>query len=195
MTTATSDAVVTQSVTKVERCKYGHNWEETGTIDHAPEGTTTPFIRCQVCKSVPKAKELQAAEAIIHLRKVLKPGDTVYTVLRHVSRSGMSRNIDLYKMSTDGPVWISAYVGHAIGSPQSEKNWQRSQGLTVSGCGMDMGFHLVYNLSRVLYPNGFVCIGEGCGSNDHNNEYRKYQNYKGQMHTGDGGYALRHKWL
>lgn len=133
----------------------------------------------------------QSVEAIEHLRKVLKPGDTVYTVLRHVSRSGMSRNIDLYYISAGGanddyrtpePVWISSYVGKAIGRPQSRKNWEKSQGLTVSGCGMDMGFSLVYDLSRVLFPTGFAVTGRG-----RNGDTSGWDN--------DGGYALRHKWL
>lgn len=89
-------------------------------------------------------------------------------------------------------MWISAYVGHAIGSPQSYRNWEKSLGLTVGGCGMDMGFHLVYNLSRVLFPSGFECIGKGCPSNDHSNGDRNYEPHR---HTGDGGYAIKHRWL
>lgn len=34
-------------------------------------------------------------EARKRLKEVLKPGDTVYTILRHVSRSGMTRHISL----------------------------------------------------------------------------------------------------
>jgi hypothetical protein len=190
---ATSDAAVTkQSVDKPERCKYRHNWEQV-TGEHP-----IPYkqIKCAICGALPKAKEMQEAEAIVHLRSVLKPGDIVYTVLRHVSRSGMSRNIDLYYMAIEGgpcvaghnngmyarPVWISGYVGHAIGSPQSRKNWERSQGLTVGGCGMDMGFHLVYSLGRVLFPDGFKVTGRG-------------RNGDTSGHDKDGGYGLEHKWL
>ena len=35
-------------------------------------------------------------EAVKELRKMIRPGQTVYTVLRHVSRTGMSRGIDVY---------------------------------------------------------------------------------------------------
>lgn len=46
----------------------------------------------------------------------------------------------------------------------------------MNGCGMDMGFHLVYSLSRVLFSpkqGGFECLGIGhyCPSNDHSNAY------------------------
>jgi hypothetical protein len=62
---------------------------------------------------------------------------------------------------------------------------------------MDVGFELVYNLGRVLWPKGFACSGKSCPSNDHSNEPRKYDREKfvGQVHTGDGGYALNHRWL
>jgi hypothetical protein len=41
------------------------------------------------------AKQAEQADAVAELHKLLKPGDTVYTILRHVSSSGMSRVIDL----------------------------------------------------------------------------------------------------
>ena len=40
-----------------------------------------------------KAKKAEQAEAIARLREWIKPGDTVYTILDHVSSSGMSRAI------------------------------------------------------------------------------------------------------
>ena len=44
--------------------------------------------------------------------------------------------------------WVSLVSG--VGT-LTEKNGQRV--LRVGGCGMDMGFHLVYSLSSVLYTN------------------------------------------
>lgn len=40
-----------------------------------------------------KARKQEQTEAIAKLREWLKPGDTVYTILEHVSSSGMSRSI------------------------------------------------------------------------------------------------------
>lgn len=153
----------------VERCKYRHDW----TIN--PELGAERYIVCRQCRVRPTAKQMQEAEAIVYLRSVLKPGDTVYTVLRHVSRSGMSRGIDFYLIRDSEPLWITSYVGHAIDSPQSEKDWRESRGLRVNGCGMDMGFHCVYSLSRVLFPDGAQ------GASEHAER--------------DGGYALNHRWL
>src|SRR3990167_10460617 len=117
-----------------------------------------------------KASDRERESAKDDLRKLLKPGDTVYTVLRHVSRSGMRRGIDCYRMNDGGdPSWLSYMISKAVGIPFNKKR----DCLNVGGCGMDMGFHVVYELSHALYPDGFECIGdtEGnrCPSNDHSN--------------------------
>lgn len=157
---------------KPERCKYRHDWH----VRFGEHPLPYKHIECAKCgyEPEPESKLGKEAEAIVTLRTMLKPGDTVYTILKSVSRSGMSRNIDVYCIQDGKPRWIAGYVGHAIGSPQSEKNWERSQGLTVKGCGMDMGFRVVYTLGRVLFPEGFK---------NQNGEHK------------DGGYALRHEWL
>ena len=102
-----------------------------------------------------KFEQAQRAEAVETLRKILKPGDKVHTILRNVSRSGMSRRIDLYKMEADGPRYLSGYVATAMGERR-----HKDGGIIVGGCGMDMGFHLVYSLSRTLFPDGFGCVGD-----------------------------------
>jgi len=126
-------------------------------------------------------------EAQEYLRKVLKPGDTVYTVLRHVSRSGMTRDIDCYAMIDNVPQWISYSVATACAMSFNS----RRDAIRIGGCGMDMGFSIVYDLSRVLYRDAFKCIGEGCPANDHSNGDRDYTPHR----HSDGGYALRHRWM
>jgi hypothetical protein len=155
-----------------------------------------------------KATKAEQASALEALRKLVKPGDTVHTTLEHVSRSGMSRRISLYRLHENEADWLTGYVCTALGYKRSSASRDT---LVVSGCGMDMGFHIVYALSRALYPDGFGCIGERCPSNDHRNGDRDYtahhepgaavrlQNagYYGHAdhwHT-DGGYALQHRWL
>ena len=144
-----------------------------------------------------KAQEKEQEEAKEYLRTLIKPGDTVYTILRHVSRSGMMRIIDPVIMTTDaGPYSITGWTAKALGEPLDRDRW----GVKVGGCGMDMGFHLVYNLSYTLFPDGFGCIGEHCPSNDHSNDGMRPQgrtsiDYSPDRHHQDGGYALRHKWL
>lgn len=151
-----------------------------------------------------KVTKSERDEAIAELRKFLKPGQTVYTILRHRSTSGMSRVIDLCIPMED---WRDEYP--MLDPDQAEYNGQRDydakpkrrkvgltirsfgwlackamgyafdrdrQGLKVSGCGMDMGFWVIYNLGRTLWP-------EGIESPDDDAARR------------DGGYALKHTWL
>jgi hypothetical protein len=102
------------------------------------------------------------------LTHYLKEGDTVYTVLRSVSSSGMSRTLSL-KVAKDGKILdLTYYASILLDWPLVEVNGSRA--LRVGGCGMDMGFHTVYTLSRVLFREE----GE-------------------QLHC-DAGYALTHAW-
>lgn len=146
-------------------------------------------------------------EAIDRLREEIKPGDTIYTILRHRSRSGMQRSISVIQIDSEGvPREWDYLAAKAMGDRIDNVNG----GIKVSGCGMDMGFHLVYNLGRTLFPDGFGCPGTKCRSNDHTNgdhnylphgemipgpkdgDTRKFKNI--HWHKG-GGYALRHVWL
>jgi hypothetical protein len=138
-----------------------------------------------------KQAEAERDEAIGKLRDWLKPGDTVYTVLRHVSRSGMQREISVVLLTADGPLHPSWAVAKAIGARLNRKG--PNDAIVVSGCGMDMGFHIVYNLGRALWPDGYPCSGKGCPSNDYSNGDRDYR--KGHRVHQDGGYALRQVWL
>lgn len=113
------------------------------------------------------------------LRKFLRPGDTVYTVLRHCSRSGMTRHIDLYKLEKNDRIYLSGYAATVMGDSRS-----RDGAIVVGGCGMDMGFHLVYNLGRTLFPKGFKLRK---GQRGRNGDTSGFDN--------DGGYALNHRWL
>lgn len=130
--------------------------------------------------------KLEREEARKRLLSSIKPGDTLFTVLRHVSSSGMSRDIDIYQIESTiaepNVWWLSGLAAAAAGFSR------KGDAIRVSGAGMDMGYHLVYSLSRCLFPEGFGCIGETCPSNDHSNG-DAYHWHK------DGGYALRHRWI
>lgn len=134
-----------------------------------------------------KAQTAQRNAAIDTLRTLVTPGQTVYTSLRHVSRSGMLRHIDVYLMIDNEPRRITNLVADACDYRQTNAYGP----LKVTGCGMDMGFSVVYDLSHTLYPNGFDCIIHGCPSNDHSNGDRNYEPH----HHSDGGYALTHRWM
>lgn len=116
-------------------------------------------------------------EAIAELRKMLKPGDTVRTILRHRSASGMSRVIDVYIIRKNEPLRLTWKVGKAVGYSYDQKH----EGLRVHGCGMDMGFDVVYNLGRALWPEG-----DGKYTRNRNGDTGPEKN---------GGYMLRQEWL
>lgn len=158
-------------------------------------------------------KATRQQEAIESLREDLKPGDKLYTILKGVSRSGMSRNIDVFKFSTDenGGIikqWLSPRIARACGFTFDTK----SESIKIGGCGSDMGFEIVYNLGRYLFPNGFAEKCTACGRTptrkdaiDEGQPERAPQCSRGHRFRGrnndttgwddDGGYALKHEWL
>lgn len=80
------------------------------------------------------------------IKNLLHKGNfTVYTILNHVSRSGMTRGITCFVVVNNEPVVIDWYIDK-LGLFKLGTN-----GLKVSGAGMDMGFHVVYELSATLY--------------------------------------------
>lgn len=99
-------------------------------------------------------KEQEKQEAIATLLKLVKPNDVIYTDIKSVSSSGMSRQIACY----------IAYTNEQGQARIKEITWLVSKacdlkigskgGLLVGGCGMDMAFSVVYNLGRTLWPNG-----------------------------------------
>jgi hypothetical protein len=119
-----------------------------------------------------KRKQIERAEALADLRKLIKPGDTLYTILRNRSRSGMMRAIDVYMFLPDlrrghkprsiVKLWLSFNVARATGYTFSKAH----ESIAVGGCGFDAGFQVVYDLSRLLFPD-----------------------------AKDPGYVLRHEWI
>jgi len=96
-----------------------------------------------------KVSKADHAQAKARLLELLNPGDTVYTVLRKVSKSGMTRQISLYTVRDNTPHWLTYSASKVLGWPM------RGDNLVVSGCGMDMGFHTVYTLSQYLFDGGY----------------------------------------
>ncbi len=97
-------------------------------------------------------KKTEKENAIESLRALLKEGDTVYTILRHVSKSGMQRRIDCYVIRNNEPQYISYYLAKACG--YSINRASGKEGVVTNGCGMDMGFDMVYNLSYAIFNKG-----------------------------------------
>ncbi len=141
-----------------------------------------------------KAQKQEQQEAVDKLREWIKPGDTVYTILDHVSQSGMTRHIRVVLMMGGDPATPchpNYMVGLALGLRHGKRKGREVDGLVMGGCGMDMGFALVYDLSHKLYPE-YTCLGERCPSNSHVND-RHAPRGSGVVHTD--GYAVSQLWL
>lgn len=130
-------------------------------------------------------KEIEKREAITELRELLPVGSTVYTVLRHVSKSGMSRDISLH-ISHDGSIRTITHLA-AVAMGDRVREVDGVNAIRVNGCGMDMGWNLVYCLSTYLYPHGFIPkdAGRSVGRNGADPAVLDL----------DGGYALSQHWM
>ena len=104
-----------------------------------------------------KATKQEQQDAIERLKSRVMPGDTIYCVLAHKSVSGMQRVIRFYKITTSSETgkqetWeLSGNIAEALEYGYNEKY----EGVIVNGCGMDMGFHVVYSLSDKLFTDGY----------------------------------------
>lgn len=90
-------------------------------------------------------------EARAYLLSIMEKQDkpTLYTSLKHVSASGMSRDMKVLAVVDGQIVDVTWYVGKLEIGTIKERNGQRV--VRVGGCGMDMGFHVVYTVSAILY--------------------------------------------
>lgn len=141
---------------------------------------------------ITKARQAEMMEARERLRTELSTVDTIYTVLTHVSSSGMFRAIRPIVINADREPWDLTWLVARAGIGKAS---QRHGGIEMGGCGMDMGFSLVYDIGRTVIPRDqpWACRGDRCQSNDHSNRV----NRRGSdvVHAADGGYRFRHQWL
>jgi hypothetical protein len=135
-------------------------------------------------------QEQKRQQAIKFIRELLlkntKKGEkpVLYTVLKHVSSSGMMRHIDVIAIDDGQPININWHV-EQLGTYKRAKSYdaKNADSLRVGGCGMDMGFAVVYNISCVVFR-------------DYDIANLKVQGRNGQQYeTTDGGYIINHKWL
>jgi len=76
------------------------------------------------------------------------------------------------KVAKNGKILdLTYYASVVLDYPLVEVNGSRA--IRVGGCGMDMGFHAVYSLARVLFRD----------------------KYEGQADAVDAGYSLSQAWL
>lgn len=95
-------------------------------------------------------KQEDEIRALEMLNAFFNKTNTVYTVLYHVSKSGMSRWLKLYTCVDNQIVnitWPTAVI--------LEEKLEEDGTIKVKGVGTDVGFETVYNLSYKLYKDGY----------------------------------------
>lgn len=148
-------------------------------------------------------KEAVRQEAAKELRAILKPGDTVQSILRHVSRSGMNRNISFTVVKKDEVKNLDNLIATVLDYRRSSDG-----SLSVGGCGQDMGFHVIHLL-------GYALFGEEAEHGDtpkaqklrrallENDRFYYTQGGRpapdpskpSRVWFGRSGYALKHRWI
>lgn len=121
-----------------------------------------------------KVSKQEYQEQLDRLKEWLPPGSTLYTILEHVSRSGMQRTIRVVLPTIEGTTVESAdpqtrkagdyirrdslraeflHPNHAVSviTGYTRDNGRGREGVKIGGCGMDMGFALVNHVSEKLY--------------------------------------------
>lgn len=121
--------------------------------------------------------ERDYAHACARLREMLPRGSTVYTILRHVSRSGLQRELSLVGAVREDAATAPQKPSDANTCPRCAQiertkaellrvqhvtyyaakvgGWRMVRGaLVVKGCGMDLGADVVATLGNVLYCDG-----------------------------------------
>jgi len=76
-----------------------------------------------------------------------------YTILRHVSKSGMSRTISVHYVEAEsGRILHLNYVAAVLLDRSMDRN---RDGVVCKGCGMDMGYDLIHSLGHRATGDGY----------------------------------------
>jgi hypothetical protein len=119
-------------------------------------------------------------ETKVKLKELFAEGGyKAYTILRHVSSSGMFRLISAIVIVDNKPISID-YLISELGVFKQDK---KHEGLRVSGCGMDMGSHLIYETSAMLFTDP--------AENERITSERDGVAWK----RSNGGYVVKQEWL
>lgn len=90
-----------------------------------------------------KGKEIYRQQCKDKVKAMLEGVSTIYGIVRKVSSSGMSRDIDLYIIKDNQLQYLTGYASVILGYSMS-----KYRGMKVGGCGMDMVFHCVSSLAE-----------------------------------------------
>ena len=79
-----------------------------------------------------KVSVKERQESINYLKDMLKEGDTLYTTVNHVSKSGMTRYIKTILIRDNKPLYLDYHISKVLEWPINDKY----NGIKVGGCGI-----------------------------------------------------------
>ncbi len=91
----------------------------------------------------------EQAEGLETLRKDIAEGVTIYTILRSVSRSGMSRRLSVIVFIDNEPFFLDWSVSRVF-DYKLPKPFSGVDGIKVDGCGMDMGYYVASSIASAV---------------------------------------------
>lgn len=100
-------------------------------------------------------KEYDAARkaaAIKRLAKMLKPGDSVYSVCTHRSSSGMSHRFRVFLPARANRRLVIQDVTHTVALATGHR--ERDGEIDMGGAGYSKSFEIAYSLGWALWPKG-----------------------------------------
>jgi hypothetical protein len=81
---------------------------------------------------------------------LIKENDEILYQVTHVAKSGMSRHIKFYVIRDNQLLNLTYNICNAL----DYKYKDNTNSLYIRGCGMDMGFAVVFHLGRYLFNDG-----------------------------------------
>ena len=103
-------------------------------------------------------KQAEKAKIIEDMKAHIAPGDTLYTIVRHRSASGMYRAVDVYQFKPEVQSGISLGVTRlrwtwSIAKVLNYRYDTKHEAIGVKGCGFSAECEIVSDLASVLFGN------------------------------------------
>ena len=92
------------------------------------------------------------SEAFEYFKKNLRLNDTIYCIVRHVSKSAMTRHIAFFDIKNNDTSIISSRIADLLGYKMNKDH----DAVIVGGCGSNMAFTVINNLQETMNASSFA---------------------------------------
>lgn len=124
-----------------------------------PELDETEYKAATATVPACEYEAIEASEARVAYNDIdnkIAKSRRVYCIVRHVSSSGMSRVISLHTIQDGDIRHLSYNAATVLGRSYNDKHG----GVKIDGCGMDMCYALVSDLSYAMFGNAYLLRSE-----------------------------------